>query len=307
MKHICILLYISIFLSPLILCSQSWFEGNPQWINYRTVGISGPGIEYVTVQGDTSLGGYQAKILKRFNDKVNGNDFTNYRIARQNGDTIWCWNHAQSQYFIQYNFSLDSGATVLVPGFLLNDVQYFIDSTGTMDISGLTIRFQKVHFQTGVDYYACHSLILDKIGLVNGFCIDSNTSDTLFKGYHFFIDEPNSSQLDGPDWTFCQFLNDQINYKMADSPCEAILSATEMTEGLPVRVMPNPFQDYFTVLLPPSESIVSLRLCDLTGNTVRLVSSPGETKIHAGDLPSGVYFLEVWSSAQKRYYGILAH
>jgi len=306
-KHNCILVHVFLFLTPAFLCAQSWFEGNPQWINFRTVGISGPGIEYVTVQGDTFLGGYQAKILKRFNDKVNGNDFTNYRVARQNGDTIWCWNHSQSQYFIQYNFSLDSGASVMVPGFFLNDVQYVIDTTGTIEISGLTIRYQKVHFPTGVDYYACYSLILDKIGLVNGFCIDSNANDTLFQGYHFFIDEPNSAQLDGPDWTFCQFRNGQFNYEMPDSPCEAILPVVEKNNSQPIHVSPNPFQDYFTVLLPQTERIVSLRLSDLSGRTLLTLFNPAETKIHAGDLSSGVYFLEVWSSAQKRYFGKLAH
>ena len=119
---------------------------------------------------------------------------------------------------------------------------------------------------------------------------------------HFFIDEPNGSAVDGPGWMFCRFQNDQFTYQVSNSGCAALIAAPEIFAGLPFSVTPNPFHDDFRVAPPLGEKISSLRLFDISGKVVLQISDPAETKIHAGDLPPGVYFLEVVSGKQNRLF-----
>jgi len=177
MRHIHTLLFSILFLSPLLLRSQSWFENNPQWVNDITLGWSGPGYEYVTVQGDTVLGGKSAKILRRFRDMIWANDHSDIRVVRQNGDTIWCWNNNKNQFFIHYNFSLGVGDTVFVPLYS-GGTKYLVDSTGTLNIGGQTLRFQRVKIPTSYDYFLCNTLIIEKIGMLRGQCVNTNTNNT---------------------------------------------------------------------------------------------------------------------------------
>ncbi|HRI58275.1 MAG TPA: T9SS type A sorting domain-containing protein, partial [Saprospiraceae bacterium] len=288
---------------------QSWFDNNPQWVNHITYGWKGPGAEYAGVQNDTFLGGQPAKILNRFFDFESSTDFTDVRVARQNGDTIWCWNHIANQFYIHYNFSLAVGDSVKVPIYWggTGKFRYVIDSIGTISINNQTLRFQRVSISADYDYLLCDGLIIEQIGMTNGQCVNTLGNYTIPKGGHFFLDEPNSGASDGPEWTFCRFKNDQFMYQFSGLPCNGLVAAPETTAASSPAVVPNPFQDDFSVTLPPGEKIASLRLFDIAGKTVFQVSNPAETKIHAGDLPPGVYFLEIVTSDQKRYFSKLAH
>ncbi len=302
MKHMRAFFLVSLFLLPLMLRSQNWFDNNPQWVNYITYGWKGPGAEYAGVQNDTFLGGQSAKIVSRFFDFFSSTDFTDFRVARQNGDTVWCWNHGANQFYIHYNFSLTVGDSVNVPSYWGGNgkFMYVIDSIGTISVSNQTLRFQRVKISTGYDYVLCDGLIIEQIGMTNGQCVNTLGNFTIPKGGHFFLDEPNSGATDGPEWTFCRFQNDQFFYEASNSECAGLVEASESSESPAFSVSPNPFQDFFTITPPPGEKIASLRLFDIAGKTVLHISDPAETKIHAGDLPPGVYFLEIVSDRQKR-------
>ncbi len=305
MKYIFSLL-VCLHCLPPVLSSQSWLDNNPQWVTYRITGPGGPGIEYLSVQGDTFLAGQSAKILRGFIDRVSGNDFSRYRVARQNGDTVWCWNPYEKQFFIQYNLSLQAGQSVSVPNIYSNSfINYIIDSVGTVDISGQTLRFQQIHF-SALGSFVCYSTILEKIGLDNGYCVDLTTGDTTFSGYHFFVDEPNWGFLDGPDWTFCQFHNDLFAYKTGASPCEGLVAAEEARLRSAAVVSPNPFYDYFNVEVPAGKKIAAFRLFSMMGELAIQITEPVEPRIFAGSLPPGIYLLEVeWHDRCKSYHRVV--
>ena len=309
MKHIRILLLTTLFFTPFLLPAQSWFEGNPQWVNRYTSGWSSGGYEYVSIYGDTILDGHSAKVLKRFIDKNIGDDITWYKPVRQNGDTIWGWEYSVNKFLMYYNFSLGVGDTLVVPPYWAASFSliYVIDSIGTMNVGGHSLRFQRVYFPESNNNYQWVALIIEKIGMVSGLFTNTNTNYTSLISVHFFLDEPCTIASDGSCWFFCRFQNDQFMYEISNSECDGLVDIPESSENPAFTVSPNPFQDYFTISSPPGEKIASLRLFDMNGKVVFQISNPAEIKIHAGDLQPGMYFLEIMTSDQKRYFSKLTH
>lgn len=294
---------VILFLMPLALHAQGWFENNPQWANHFMLGWGGPGFEYVSVQGDTVVGGQSAIVIKRFRDMQLVSDYTDLRIVRQSGDTIRCWNENDNQFYIHYNFSLGVGDSVVVPTVWggSSKFKYVIVNTGTVLVDGQSLRFQLVDIPTEISTLKCNALIIEKIGMVSGKCVYSNDNSTYLTGHHFFLDEPNAGVVDGPDWFFCRYQNDQIEYTISGDVCDALTDVDiPGVAGSPFSLAPNPFGDYFSVRVPEGETIASLRLFDVSGRMLKSISVPDGNTVDAADLPSGVYFLEITSARQER-------
>lgn len=267
------------------------------------LGWGGPGIEYVSVQGDTVVGGQSAIAIKRFRDMQLVSDYTDFRFVRQNGDTIRCWNENDNQFYIHYNFSLGVGDSVEVPTVWggSSKFKYVITSTGTVLVDGQSLRFQLVDIPSGVNDLKCNALIIEKIGMVSGKCVYSNDNSTYQTGHHFFLDEPNSGIVDGPEWFFCLYHNDQIEYKITGDACDALTDVDAAGDaGSRFSLVPNPFSDYFSILIPEGETIAGLRLFDVSGRLLKSLSVSGNNTVSTADLPAGVYFLEITSTRQER-------
>ncbi len=197
------------------LYGQSWFDGNPRWTNRYYGGTGGLGIEYVHISGDTILGGKPAKIFSKVMYGDSG--FLNYqqqRYAYQSGDTIFTWK--EGAFSILYNFSLMPGDTLLskvyVSGGLVNT--FVIDSVGQTEISGQTLRFQKVRMiPPNVPNHQKKILkntIIEKIGMVNG-TLNVPASPLNYEwSDHFFMNETFLFGFDFPGWRFCNYSNDDL-------------------------------------------------------------------------------------------------
>jgi len=304
MKNNYLLVLGILFLTVNTLRSQSWFDNNPQWVNYFTFGFAGSGFEYVSVAGDTVVQGKTAKILKRFRDMNSVPDNTDFRVARQSGDTVWCWNHAQNQFFINYNFSLNQGDSVTVPFYWNSNgaFKYTVATTGSVFIGGQSRRFQLVDIYTGYNALKCSALIVENIGMLNGQCTNSDNNNlTYTEGHHFFLDEPNLGATDGPDWFLCRFQNDEGEYAVGGAACDPLTDTGDAPEGdAGFSIVPNPFGDQFSIMAPAGETISLLRLFDCSGRLVTSVSQAAKSIICTADLPPGIYFIEVISVGQER-------
>ena len=292
------------FLTANTLRAQSWFDNNPQWVNYFTFGFAGGGFEYVSVAGDTVLQGKTAKILKRFRDMNSVPDNTDFRVARQSGDTIWCWNHTQNQFFVNYNFSLAPGDSVEVPFYWNNNgaFKYTVATTGSVFIGGQSRRFQLVDISTGYNALKCSALIVENIGMLNGQCTNSDNNNlTYTEGHHFFLDEPNLGATDGPDWFLCRFEDDKGEYAVAGGICDPLTGTGDAPESHAVfSIAPNPFGDQISVMTPEGEAASLVRVFDCYGRLVKSVSRPAKGIVRTDDLLSGLYFIEVVSVRQQR-------
>lgn len=303
MKHVRVFTLSIFLLQSAGLGAQNWFDSHPQWVNYFSFGFAGAGYEYVSVAGDTLLQGKTAQVLKRFHDMNAVPDFTDFRIARQSGDTVWCWNEAEGQFFIHYNFSLGVGDSVTVPLFWnsTSHVKYLIQSKGTIFVDGQSLRSQTVIFSTGVPSLKCSALIIEKIGMISGQCLDSDNNLVYPDGHHFFLDEPNTGATDGPDWSFCRYENDQFEYKSISSNCDALTDVNTPGESAPVfSLSPNPFNDQFTIRAAAGESMAALRIFDARGGLIRHIDTPASNTVSTADLSPGLYFVEIVSQKQQR-------
>ncbi len=285
------------------LYSQSWFANNPQWVNYFTFGFAGGGFEYVSVAGDTVLQGKTAKVLKRFRDMNSVPDYTDFRVARQSGDTIWCWNESQNQFFVNYNFSLVPGDSVEVPFYWNGNAafKYRIATTGSVFIGGQSRRFQLVDISTSYGALKCSALIVEYIAMLNGQCTNSDNNLTYTEGHHFFLDEPNLGATDGPDWFLCRFTNAQMDYKAPDAVCDALTGTGDVPGRDPgFSVVPNPFGEQLSVASPDGEAVSRLRVFDCSGRLLKCVYEPENGTIATAELPAGVYFIEIVSGEAQR-------
>lgn len=297
-------LFLVIFLAGAgnTLYAQNWFDQNPQWANHFSFGFAGDGYEYMSVESDTVLQGKTAKVLKRFHDMNFVPDFTDFRIARQNGDTIWCWNEQQNQFNLMYNFSLNTGDSVSVPMYWGGNAsfKYVIQAIGVVFVDGQSLRTQSVVISTGVPALKCTALVIEKAGMTNGQCLNTDNNIAYPMGNHFFVDEPNSGAVDGPEWFFCRYQNDEIEYKTSGAVCDALTGLDNLSQRPEFSVAPNPFGDQLSVIIPPGESISRLRLFDCSGRLMQSVSQPANGTISTASLPAGTYIIEIVSGREER-------
>lgn len=285
------------------LSAQNWFENNPEWVNYFTFGFAGSGYEYVSIEGDTVLGGHPAIVMKRFRDMNSVPDNTDLRIVRQSGDTIYCWNGITNQYNLTYNFDLEVGDSVAIPEYWNGNsvFSYVVENNGVMFINGQSLRVQTVRTSTLFGVGNCSALIVEKIGMINGECKDLANNIIYPEGHHFFLDEVNSGAADGPEWFLCRYENDLFEYKVASSNCDALTDAKEtITEETAYTFSPNPFSDQISFSVPAGKPIASVRLLDATGRPAMVLTAPVPGTVNTSRLPAGVYFIEIISTDYKR-------
>ncbi|MEO6760496.1 MAG: T9SS type A sorting domain-containing protein [Saprospiraceae bacterium] len=292
MKKLLLLLFLGSALLP--LNAQNWFQNHPQWTNLFTAGWQGSGYEYVTVSGDTVLQGQSAIILQRSHIMDSSPDFVDFRVARQNGDTVWVWNPGQSAFYMQYNFSLSAGDSVIGPlATGAGQFRYYIDSVGTLDLNGHTFRFQKVHFYRNDNLYKCTASVIETIGCLEGGCLPNPLIFHYPLGTHLLVDEPNEGAVDGPDWYFCSFQNDMVQYHLETGACNGLISQQEPAAGEErFQVQPNPFQDVFSIVTSTNQVAGQLRIFNTAGRLIVQSSFPVDP-ISTDSWPAGFYFLEI--------------
>jgi Secretion system C-terminal sorting domain len=216
MKYTILILYFSLLLHP-ILQGQSWFDNSPQWTNRIVTYLKGPATEYCTITGDTMVGGVNAKICTRLRDYDNYPPFKGYRILYQTGDSILYWEN--NKYLLLYDFSLVPGNSLIVKrsdGSIV--LSYLIESTGVINLNNQILRTQKIMASAGGNWDITGTII-EKIGAVYMQRIQPGSLDTVDLGTHFFLQESNNLILDGIDWRFCNFKNNQFSYMESGGNC----------------------------------------------------------------------------------------
>jgi len=307
-KNRFLLFFAQILLLPTGLSAQNgWFDNNPHWVNYINSFWRGEGVEYIGVQGDTVVQGYPAKILRRFEDMSNSADQTLVRVARQNGDTIWCLNHPApnlNHFYIHYNFSLGIGDSIAVPPYYGGGtprIKYIITDTGTLTLGAQNLRFQEVDLFFN-NAYICDARIIEKIGMVNTGCLYNGPNPRLWRWEHFFIDEPNEVFIDGQNWLFCQFQNNLMNFELDDNTCNGITAVYAQEVAEPeFTIAPNPFTEAVFLRSESSEVIQYLRVFNTAGQVVLEKEQPSLV-VDAGRLIPGIYYFQIISKSGEQFF-----
>jgi hypothetical protein len=118
-----------------------------------------------------------------------------------------------------------------------------------------------------------------------------------------------------PNWTPSQGFNTLIikalntsnspliSFGRIDNICiDVLVGLQETPSTLPLRVYPNPTTNQFTLELPePAAPGTTLRITSLAGQVLRSLPVEAGTprqELDAGNLPAGLYFVQVWSEGR---------
>lgn len=77
-------------------------------------------------------------------------------------------------------------------------------------------------------------------------------------------------------------------------PCDPSVSTTNILATKPFSIQPNPVSEVLQVLFSADyETNADFHLLNSKGQIVRTLSEKGNVEISVGDLPQGIYWLEV--------------
>jgi hypothetical protein len=81
---------------------------------------------------------------------------------------------------------------------------------------------------------------------------------------------------------------------LCSAPCDSSVSTSNIYAARPFSVQPNPVYDVLQVRFSVDfEENADFRLLNAGGRIVRAMSAKGDVEIPVGDLPQGIYWLEV--------------
>jgi hypothetical protein len=81
---------------------------------------------------------------------------------------------------------------------------------------------------------------------------------------------------------------------LCSEPCDSSVSTSNILATKPFTVQPNPVSEVLQVRFSADyEANADFRLLDAKGQIVRVLSAKGDVEIPVGDLPQGIYWLEV--------------
>lgn len=81
---------------------------------------------------------------------------------------------------------------------------------------------------------------------------------------------------------------------LCSEPCDASVSTSNIYAVKPFSVQPDPVSEVLQVRFSADyEANADFHLLDSNGRIVRVLSAKGNVEIPVGDLPQGIYWLEV--------------
>jgi hypothetical protein len=250
----------------------------------------------LTYIGDTVIGGDTAQIIN--GSYVNKN--ANYcfpsspTFIKQKGDTIFFRNSStMGTWLILYNFATPVGQTWVTnfpsTNSFMSPVVIRVDSVKTVFINSIPLRQLKVryfHSPFGVDT----TYITERIGchqfMFNFFSQDCATDQPWFKEFICYNDNSIGS------------------VQIGEKPCSYRASVDELHEKKSViSFQPNPASQTLVIVstreLPNSLSLI---ICDVTGNKIKTLDIPANTKkisFDISDLQKGLYLISGETTSQK--------
>lgn len=207
-----------------------------------------------------------------------------YNFGAQTGDTIFSAINAFSTFYNPgYN------PYPIPPASRIN-FSYVIDSTGTIDVQGKTLRTQFVHnthdmsanpWQIQGIYAFPNEPIIERIG---------SFPSALWFGSGFIV-LPPEGQLS----TFRCYQDDEIYFEgnTLGLPCDSVVGVN-MPEQILFSVSPNPFTSAINIDIPDHFGSLSFSLFDLTGMQILQQSvSTGNNQIATYHLNGAFYFWQI--------------
>lgn len=273
--------------NPAMWCppGATWTYGWAWWNEHGTVKV-----RYVR---DTLVAGQPAQLLTRQTIAYDNQSPTappstysmSSVVTRTVADRVEVL--ANGQFYTLYNFAAQPGTSWLTPRVvpsgpcLTEVVQMTVDSVGTRQIGGRTLRWFRAHLTTptGAPVWGAWSgRIYEQLGSVQQYM------------------QPQSPACGGTDPGYMGALTGfqatglpSISY---NASTDILLNAQTRAAAAGFVAYPNPSSGLYTLELPASLAAdASLRLLDLTGRVLRQLPLPTNGQLDVRGLPIGSYTL----------------
>jgi hypothetical protein len=202
---------------------------------------------------------------------------------------------ANGQFFTLYDFAAPVGSSWLTPRVVpygpcsTEQVRVIIDSVGTQQVGGRSLRWFRAHLTTPAGAPALGQWlgrIYEQLGNVGQYM------------------QPQSPVCAGTDPGYMGSLTGfratgwpSVTYNAATGILLHTAQARAHAAGF--RIYPNPSASFVTLELPsPPEPGACLRLLDLTGRVVRQATVPANRRVDVRGLPQGSYTLLLLAAGQ---------
>ncbi|MEZ5043885.1 MAG: T9SS type A sorting domain-containing protein [Saprospiraceae bacterium] len=307
-KHLFLLACLCL---PSFLFTQNWFnEGDV--FHYSLHGFSAfYGFEKIQYNRDTLIDSKVCKIIRRevsFRDGSNPEEgithFTEEEVVFEHGDTLSLL--VDNQFYPLYNFGLRVGDTLTVP--MLNENQLLCEGedlyelylilleAGTMNVDGQELRTQRVKVVNPFFGADSEMLVAEKIGAIS-FKYPNWTPPTAGFGAFFFytFNYQFACYVDGPEYGFRCFSNNDISYKVGEEDCDFIVLSNNDLSDLDTRIqfIPNPATDFIKIQLDQTEDLEAITIFTVDGKMVKSYPGNQAAKLSLQDMKQGIYFLQL--------------
>jgi hypothetical protein len=281
---------------------SGWFGKDPIW-HYGYYGFFiEKGFEIMTLEPSISFQfGHWAQKMTRTVKKsflfTAGSiitTFLNPRYVYDENDRVYAstvWNN----YVCLYDFNLEVGDSLTFDTDGCSEiVGYVILETGTMEIEGQNLRFQRARAFSPpyIPNEDLQMLIVERMGVVK---MNITGNDLIPAGY-FFLDEVFVCLADGPTRSFRCYSDATIPlYHISDEACDFVVDATAPENPLGFQITPNPSSEAWQInLLSDDSQPVDYQLLNIMGQVLQQGQlTASNQQISAQNLPLGAYWLKL--------------
>lgn len=286
-----ILLFYIFFNSHVFSQSGVWIKPKAEWHIGFNAFISGGFIKTRYV-GDEQVGNriWQKLESRRYSFTMSGpgqvvfldsmDTWSDYTSVA--GDTVFYYTYGEH---VLYNFGAQPGDSWDL-GLDTNNVYcsrsiVHVDSVGTEVISGVSMRWISVHTDPNSSL-VMNGKIYERFGCMNGGIFPLNN----FCDTSIIVDSEGRGLLCYSDSLFSL-------YNATNVPCDAPLNIASSNSSAELGIYPNPVSDYIYI---HSNVNGTWSLYSSTGKFVFTSGISSDEQIDLTFLPSGVYFIQVYSS-----------
>lgn len=273
------------------LSGQIWFPETANWkYSYNNFGQSG----YVEIEYelDTLINNQSCKKFKRkkvqnyFNLEIQ--EFLISPIIMYEEEGI-VFLFSQNEFDTLYNFkgSIGDSWTINNESWLEDmEIKVEIGDTGTINLNNQNLRWYAANYDYSYTYwfdsisFNYADTIIEKIGSIKQYVLPWDGVQAAYDGHQGGGLRCYSDTLFGT-------YNNDFPYDCDFVP--ELPSSINSVEKEPVKIYPNPIEDFFTI--ESEVSIDKVELIDLQGSVVKTFT--GSSPYFVGDLPKGIYFVSI--------------
>lgn len=274
-----ILVLLITLLEALPGVAQSWFPEGATWQHeFSPVGAT-VGYTRMLADGDTILGGEQARILRRVTmaaslSPPHAVDVTPRSpfIVHENGGLVRIWEAGRNAFTLLYDMNAvpgDQWTMALPNNWHVCDTASFVQvlDTGTLEVDEVPLRWLAVerhYILDGAECFVQADTVIERMGYTTGY---------------FVPHEACNAALDGDEGRDLRcYTDDVVSYKRIQPwSCESLLAVSEATAEQGAGLVPLGDGAY-RVQLPAAKGAVQFTLFDASGRKLQ------ERSVRDGDV-----------------------